>query len=587
MEVTVSEFPLAASDDDFKEEKAYVDFYKSNETNNYENLRKMCSYLLNFVCNEPAEKQLLISKGDYSNGWCTELHILSAALEYQLERADGRLRSLQQMYKLLLNSQKESTVLTCVHQQLLTGFFGLCSIKNDDSCTQLHHYLELIEASPIHMQEKIRESVHNIHKVLVSSLDYALEYNVQNKHLQLLTIFALSTRYQPSDLSLVIENDLMNTLMLLYNYSIVPNHVITKSQIVNVAALRLIHILAMSCCIHSKKVDSSTVKKVIQKMYDQLISILDNKPENLGNLSPNALNRFKSNYDRILGDYLVFLRTIASTSIIQKHLSTQDWTDTLLFTIGTKDDSLLSLRPKLLMIQLLQTIFPGLKPSHITKEHRITIIEEILKKIAKEMWNEPLAVIEEKECSPLKHFENACDLEENVPVHDMGFDPKKMVNCTIHCGLTLVHAPGGRGYGLGVTAIKSGCYQWKILIVNENKGNEGTCIGVSKYPVKDYSHRTTSDMWLYRAYSGSLYHNGETDLCLESYTQGDYIIVVLDMNAKTLSFGKNGEEPVVAFENIDATELYPCVMFYSTNPGEKVKITDMQVIIVFNLKKKN
>lgn len=41
--------------------------------------------------------------------------------------------------------------------------------------------------------------------------------------------------------------------------------------------------------------------------------------------------------------------------------------------------------------------------------------------------------------------------------------------------------------------------------------------------------------------------------------------------------GKNGEEPKVAFENIDATELYPCVMFYSTNPGEKVKITDMKV----------
>lgn len=33
----------------------------------------------------------------------------------------------------------------------------------------------------------------------------------------------------------------------------------------------------------------------------------------------------------------------------------------------------------------------------------------------------------------------------------------------------------------------------------------------------------------------------------------------------------------MAFENIDATELYPCVMFYSTNPGEKVKITDMKV----------
>lgn len=144
-------------------------------------------------------------------------------------------------------------------------------------------------------------------------------------------------------------------------------------------------------------------------------------------------------------------------------------------------------------------------------------------------------------------------------------------------GHTLVHGPGGRGYGLATSPITSGCYQWKFLIVKENRGNEGTCVGVAKYPVRDYSHRTTSDMWLYRAYSGNLYHMGELSVSLPGFTQGDYITVVLDMEAKTLSFGKNGEELRLAFENIDATELYPCVMFYSTNPGEKVKIVDMQV----------
>jgi hypothetical protein len=60
-------------------------------------------------------------------------------------------------------------------------------------------------------------------------------------------------------------------------------------------------------------------------------------------------------------------------------------------------------------------------------------------------------------------------------------------------------------------------------------------------------------------------------LCLPSFTQGDYITVVLDMDSRTISFGKNGEEPRLAFEDVDATELYPCVMFYSTNPGEKVR----------------
>ena len=114
-------------------------------------------------------------------------------------------------------------------------------------------------------------------------------------------------------------------------------------------------------------------------------------------------------------------------------------------------------------------------------------------------------------------------------------------------------------------------------MLRENKGNEGTCVGVARLPIKDNNHRTTCDMWLYRAYSGNLYHNGELPLTLSGYTQGDYITVVLDMDARTISFGKNGEEPVSAFEDVEATELYPCVLFYSTNPGEKVSITDMQV----------
>lgn len=66
-------------------------------------------------------------------------------------------------------------------------------------------------------------------------------------------------------------------------------------------------------------------------------------------------------------------------------------------------------------------------------------------------------------------------------------------------------------------------------------------MGVSKWPVTDYSHRTTGDMWLYRAYSGNLYHNGEQPLTLPGYSQGDYITCVLDMDARTISFGKNGQ----------------------------------------------
>lgn len=41
-------------------------------------------------------------------------------------------------------------------------------------------------------------------------------------------------------------------------------------------------------------------------------------------------------------------------------------------------------------------------------------------------------------------------------IPDAGFDPEKSLWCSIENGNTLLHAPGGRGYGLGNTAICSG-----------------------------------------------------------------------------------------------------------------------------------
>lgn len=64
-------------------------------------------------------------------------------------------------------------------------------------------------------------------------------------------------------------------------------------------------------------------------------------------------------------------------------------------------------------------------------------------------------------------------------------------------------------------------------------------MGVARWPVKDHNHHTTTDMWLYRAYSGNLYHGGELVRTLPSFTQGDTITCILDMEAHTISFAKN------------------------------------------------
>lgn len=71
--------------------------------------------------------------------------------------------------------------------------------------------------------------------------------------------------------------------------------------------------------------------------------------------------------------------------------------------------------------------------------------------------------------------------------------------------------------------------------------------------------------------SGNLYHNGELQNALPKFTKGDCILAVLDVEARRLSFAKNKGEVMLAFEEIDvSTPLYPCVMFYSNNPGERV-----------------
>ena len=64
---------------------------------------------------------------------------------------------------------------------------------------------------------------------------------------------------------------------------------------------------------------------------------------------------------------------------------------------------------------------------------------------------------------------------------------------------------------------------------------------MARYPLEDLNYRTSSDVWVYRGYTGNLYHAGEQSNKLERYSQGDCVTCLLDLNARTLSFGKNGE----------------------------------------------
>lgn len=113
------------------------------------------------------------------------------------------------------------------------------------------------------------------------------------------------------------------------------------------------------------------------------------------------------------------------------------------------------------------------------------------------------------------------------------------------------------------------CFK-QFLVAKDIKENEGTCIGVCKKSLNNTDYQTSSDMYLYRAYNGSLYHNGEKTFTFQRYTQGDYVTCRYNKADRTLAFGLNGEEPRIAFDDLPSEPLYPFVLFYSLSPAEKV-----------------
>ncbi|ESP05641.1 hypothetical protein LOTGIDRAFT_181433 [Lottia gigantea] len=564
---------------------------------------------------------------------------ISTCLDIQQNRAEQRLYALNQIVELLStrrdNEEKEdssssnitsTTLLNTCHLQLLAGCFGFL-VEFPNTATQNYHYQFGIKSANSQTQQEIQLAVHQIYELLVKSLCDI--YNSHQfgmdtkKHLLLCTVLALSMRYKPVDVSLAVScglipllyslsegsNNLPNTLSPMQG-CLSASHL---SAILQVSSLRLLQIISVTTGAYADKLSNNVIQAILELLWKQLQNILQLANPDLvcesvcsnitGNYKKKCIFVEKTLSDHrdlisaqtSVGDFLVFLRRVAVSTTIQEHMCTSYWIQALLNIVcGTDDDGvpfINNLRARLLSLMLLDNLLPACKEQD-SEELRTEVIEKLFDCLYINMWKVPAAIAKmearKKKEDLLQKLETlSTSSRETTPtpessidsIHMQGaaFDMEKCNSCSVEMDHTLVHGSGGRGYGLGTTAIKSGCYQWKFLIVKENRGNEGTCVGVSKWPIRDHGHRTTSDMWLYRAYSGNLYHNGEQTLILSSYTQGDYITVLLDMDARTLAFGKNGEEPRVAFEDIECTELYPCVTFYSSNPGEKVKITDMQL----------
>ncbi|XP_018619035.1 probable E3 ubiquitin-protein ligase HERC1 isoform X2 [Scleropages formosus] len=557
------------------------------------------------------------------------------AMEQQQGRAELRLEALHQIVVLISGMEEKgsqptgasclsapfhsSSLLTSVRLQFLAGCFGLGSVGTGGTkgeSVQLHHYQDGIRAAKRNIQMDIQTAVHKIYQQLSLTLERALQANKHHiesqQRLLLVTVFALSVRYQPVDVSLAISSGLLNVLSQLCGTETMlgqPLQLLQKpgvsqlSTALKVASTRLLQILAISTGTYADKLSPKVVQSLLDLLCSQLKNLLsragvsllpgdkdqeEKKSEESSDSEKKdfrALLRKQHTAELHLGDFLVFLRRVVSSKAIQSKMASPKWTEVLLNIAAQKYCSGVplvgNLRTRLLALHVLEAVLPACESS-VEDDQMAQVVERLFSLLSDCMWEAPIAQakhalqVKEKE-QELKLQGEVEEDDENLPIQEVSFDPEKAQCCVVENGQGLTHGSGGKGYGLASTGISSGCYQWKFYIVKENRGNEGTCVGVSRWPVHDFNHRTTSDMWLYRAYSGNLYHNGEHILTLSSFTQGDHITCVLDMEARTISFGKNGEEPKLAFEDVDATELYPCVMFYSSNPGEKVKICDMQM----------
>uniref|UniRef100_A0AAV2LT25 B30.2/SPRY domain-containing protein n=1 Tax=Knipowitschia caucasica TaxID=637954 RepID=A0AAV2LT25_KNICA len=556
------------------------------------------------------------------------------AMEQQQSRAELRLEALHQIVVLISGMEEKgsapgisersspfqsSSLLTSVRLQFLAGCFGLGTVGTGAlkrESVQLHHYQDGIKAAKRSLQMEIQTAVHKIYQQLSVTLERALQSNKHHieaqQRLLLVTVFALSVRYQPVDVSLAISSGLLNVLSQLCGTETMLGQplqlklkpgVSQLSTALKVASTRLLQILAISTGTYADKLSPKVVQSLLDLLCSQLKNLLSQA--GVGQLSSGKVQDDKKRDDNVdsekkdfrtvlckqhtaelhLGDFLVFLRRVVSSKAIQSKMASPKWTEVLLNIAAQKCCSGVplvgNLRTRLLALHVLEAVLPACEES-MEDDQMTQVAERLFTLLSDCMWEAPVAQAKhslqiKERVQELKLQGESEEEEENLPIQEVSFDPEKAQCCVVENGQGLTHGSGGKGYGLASTGISSGCYQWKFYIVKENRGNEGTCVGVSRWPVHDFNHRTTSDMWLYRAYSGNLYHNGEQTLTLSSFTQGDYICCVLDMEARTISFGKNGEEPKLAFEDVDATELHPCVMFYSSNPGEKVKICEMQM----------
>ena len=137
-----------------------------------------------------------------------------------------------------------------------------------------------------------------------------------------------------------------------------------------------------------------------------------------------------------------------------------------------------NLKTRLLALRLLETILPATDSSKYPDLARNTI-NQLFHNVSETMWTMPAAVAKQQmiereaavqmQLNALKDSSSPMaspsgEEDQLMAMQEALFDGDRTLCCKVEAGHTLVHGSGGRGYGLGATAIASGCYQWKVRL---------------------------------------------------------------------------------------------------------------------------
>lgn len=520
---------------------------------------------------------------EFMNASSLDPESMLKVIQWEENTAKSRVEALQELHQYMENGFLNKLCETA-HRAFLVSVFGLLQnpLARNPLDHRLHHYLQDVA----HARPALKSQITRVWKELTGKLlqQMSLSSDRQTSASDVYTLCGLTLKWLGTDLTLL-ENIALATINCLESTEGVDTSglsIMTPQLLLQlnfgqlkvdglhqIASVGMSQSILLAVGIYGSKSSPKLIKLACRYLLTQLSEIWDSARP----------SKKRETFETCLAELLALINRVMWNEDICKECANIQWALSLLQVIrmdSTGAALVKSLRPRLLAIEVMKKISPYIQEDDIINQ----CVDGMMTHLYESHWVPLRLVNQDPNRVTLKRLSNcSTDLECEEVSGQCGWNDEQLVSCTIDNtdANVLCHSTGGRGYGIAAESLSSGRHVWKIDILNEARGNEGTCIGISKLPVTDHSHRTTTDMWLYRAYSGHIYHGGEIgNRTLQPFTQDDSITCILDTDARTLSFAKNDGEPALAFEDLPVdTDFYPVVTFYSSSPGEKVRISSM------------